>query len=120
MRMTICWILFAAAVAAIVVLDGARGLIPFVAADSFVAVAAAIGFAAIYRGGSMHRMAVAALAGGALATAVNVAITLMREGDPFLVPQRLALGMTGLLYGAAAAAAFLALAARRETVQVKI
>lgn len=118
MRMNQCWGLCAAAAAAVAILDGGRGIVPFIAADSLVAVAVAISLAALWsrfdhEEKKLLRTAKAALTGGVLVTIANATITLMREADTVLLPQRLALGLTGLLYGAAIAGVMLAIADRR-------
>lgn len=117
MKKNNCWSLCAASAAAMVILGGDRGILSFVAADSLLAVLAAVAIAAVwnYSGQSadpLPRVAYAAMAGGALATIVNAFITLMREPDAALVPLRLAQGLTGVLYGAMAAGLILLAATR--------
>lgn len=105
MSTKICWGMCALAAAATALLDGARGLNAFIAADSFGAVVAAIFLTALWshldrRGQVLSHAAYAALAGGAIATIVNISITLVTEANAVMIAQRLALGLTGLLYGA--------------------
>lgn len=112
MLMRICWGLCALTGAAAAILGGGRGIVPFIAVDSLSAVVAAVTVAALWnrsgrRENVLSRAAYAALTGGALATIVNVSITLLKEPEAALIPMRLALGLTGLLYGAAAAGALL-------------
>ncbi len=123
MRTNICWGLCAASVAAIIILDGGRGFVPFLAVDSFAAVSVAAVVAALWRRfdpnrDSLSHAAHAALAAGALATVVNAAITMMSETDAVMMAQRLALGLTGLLYGAASAAVMQSLARPNGPVSV--
>lgn len=113
-----CWLLCAFTVVVTAIMGGDRGIRTFIAADSFGAVFVAVALAVLWsrfdsQDNSLPRTAHAALAGGALATIANVTITLMRETDAVLVPHRLALGLTGLLYGAAIAGVMLAIADRR-------
>lgn len=117
MRTRTCWSLCGVSAAAAALLGGGRGFAPFIAADSLSAVVAAVALTTLWnlidrREDVLLRAAYASLGGGALATAINVSVTLAREPDAALVPMRLALGLTGLLYGAAAAGVILAVARR--------
>lgn len=122
MRMKICWGLCALSATATAMLGGDCGIIPFIAVDSLGAVVAAVAIAALwnhsdYRGELLPRAAYSALAGGSLTTIINVSITLIWEQNAALIPMRLALGLTGLLYGAAAAGLLLVASERASKAQ---